>query len=223
MTPSHPKFTFIGGRKWLYNGKKYQDVNGKQPTQKTPHSCTYRTYGHFQSHSEISDDVATMKPATFNTFFTYLFSLETENLHKEKNFIKFQHSFRKGSNTFGKVKYQFSFSNSCRRVWDLNFHMKIYQRQYIDDSLTTGAFQIKTLEKYIWMLSLQCECHCCKQISQKSELETQLASKDSTTKPQQPETSASPQERLQKVLQIWFINSIIPHHFFLIITFLQGI
>lgn len=44
------------------------------------------------------------------------------------------------------------------------------------------------------------ECHCCNQTFPK--IKTQFASKNSTTKPQQAETSASPQGQLQKVSQI---------------------
>lgn len=114
-----------------------------------------------------SDDTATMMPTTSNAFFTYLFSLEIENLHKEKNFIKFQHRFRKGNNTFGKANYWLSFSNYCRQVQDLNLHMKRHQRQCIDKSLTISTFQTKTLEKYVWMSPHQYECHCCNQTSTK--------------------------------------------------------
>lgn len=53
----------------------------------------------------------------------------------------------------------FSFSNYCRHVQDLNLHVKTYQRQYINDSLTASTFQIKTLEKYVCDVLITQSCH----------------------------------------------------------------
>lgn len=109
-------------------------------------------------------------------------------------------------------------ANRCRRAKGRSDRAALWEHwnsalpQLLPSSeLLIQATACKSLNVTVRGAAHHHECHCCNQTSPK--VKTQFASKNSTTKPQQPEISASPQGQLQKVLQIWFINNIVPHLF----------